>query len=213
MKTFRLTAAIRDEIIEDMISHRYLEECHEHIMHMKCFAEAVYEDIYSEKTRAEFEALPKGWLPESTMIKVIFGNSHAELNFNGLFETRYSNQEFSFLKDFDTKVYQPISKRLPDKDKGSWIKRYEANSSMAIEYDQLINDRKTIIAEMKDSKTKLGGVLNSFSSSGPLVESWPEIAPFLKKFIKEPAPLPAIPVESFNATFKLPITTENKIAA
>lgn len=201
MKPFRLTNNIRDAIIKDMIRHRFLKECTEHVTRRAQFAVKVYEDLYSTETRKQFDAIAKGWLPEKSSFIVVFAGNYTELNFNGSFDAHYNHKEYIFPDNMPV-----ICKPFMAKDTRGTQKIYGAREDLACEYAKLNGERDDIVISIKESTKKLKAVLANFGSTGPLVEMWPEIGPFLKPYAKEPPiSLPAIPVNLLNDTFKLPV--------
>lgn len=117
------------------------------------FADHVYETVFSAEDRRKMNALPPGWLYESSSFYARIGPRHVSLNMSG--DRRF-----------------PISCRM------STVVHYTAIDPLAIEYERIEN-RITEAQEKHDSAFhKLTGFLSRIKTVSELKRVYPELVPF-----------------------------------
>ena len=193
----RLTNDIRTSISEALLKHRFTEAVTAHAKEMATFAQEVYEDKYKKAQRAAMNALPDGWLYESSDITATFGTSFQRLNFNG--------SEYGELAKFNASYSDTVTFRVLAKDKGSCVSTYDAGHKMSSRFDVLKGKSQDLKTQITEARRQVGAALSSVTTIKRLIETWPEIEPFARKFEGEKSHLPALPTDALNAILDLPV--------
>ena len=68
--SIRLTNKMRQDIIQDLLTHRFREEIDALIEKQRAFADLLYMDIYPVTMRTEMESLDEGWLSITNYLTV-----------------------------------------------------------------------------------------------------------------------------------------------
>lgn len=198
--TVRLTANIREQIKRAALEHKFGPLALSFVDEMRVLAADAYDDIYSKKDQALMESLPDGWLPTTNAIDVKMGSGdrfYTSIRFNGTF----SSPVFRTLSE----IPEPVSKRTQSRHKWGCIKAYNDQDPLAIRF-QAISDKISAMDEkFREAEVSLGAALNSVTTLKRLIEVWPEVEPFTKKFTKAPAALPALPTQHLNTILDLPV--------
>lgn len=197
----RLTVYMRENIVRDLIQHRFSGQIDALIADQADFAKRVRADILGDDAK-KIARLPKGWVPEESDIGVRFGDDqrlYTRLSFSG-----------------DTEIYGPLSQaakngsrtavnaRLPASMAHGCAHAYSASHPLSIEWEKLTYRRENLKEEIKKAKALATATLAKFSTPKRLATEWPEVAPFLPAAATAHA-VPAIPVEVLNTTFDLPV--------
>ena len=193
----RLTNDIRAAICEALLKHRFTDAVTAHAKDMAAFALEVYEDKYKKAARAAMNSLPDGWLYESSDINVTLGASYQRLNFNG--------SEYGDLAKFNASYGDTVTFRVLAKDKGVCANVYDAGSNMASRYEKLRAKSQDLKTQITEARRQVGAALSSVTTVKRLIETWPEIEPFARKFEGEKSHLPALPTDALNAILDLPV--------
>lgn len=196
MASEKLTVAMRESIAREMIKHRFCKEAAKLVKERAALARAVYDDLYKAKDRKLIESLPKGWLPESSSIRVRFAESYEEIEFSG--------------HNYNFKAYllkpEPVLLPLAWKHRNSCVASYDAGHRLSIRHAELTAKTNELFKRIYEAEAQIDGALDSVTTTGKLREVWPEAAPFVAKYEKPASPkLPAIPVASLNAMLNLPV--------
>lgn len=210
MASVRLTNDLRETLLYKMLTHRFGEEIVQLVKDRAVFATKVYNDVYDETARRSMAKLPAGWLAEDRALKVKFGNDYSELHFDGRCiygdVLRCTPQKFRDAKSV-------VERRVAYNHHNGCAKVYSVREPLAIEFGQLRDRIKDIKAGIERAKGHTDPALKKFSTLQALVKEWPEIEPFAMPYIKSPpVPLPALPTQSLNELYKLPIVGKGAIA-
>jgi hypothetical protein len=197
-KSVRITVYMRDRIVNDMLKHRFGPEVEALIDARAAFAEAVYRDVYDDVTRAKMAKLPQGWLPERSSIGAQFGGGsrYDVIDFNG--HGLGSSAQLAEKRD------AILRRHIYRHQHGPW-KAYEPTDALAIRHAELDAARRDLETRISDAERKAKAAVDGASTTGRLVEMWPEAAPFVAAVAPSPVKLPAIPVDALNEMFRLPV--------
>ena len=178
----RLNQTMRDEIISRLIAHRFQATLDEHAKREFELAEAVYTATYNAKTRQEMCALPKGWLEESSEIRLTFGGSSSHTQFQ------------------DEKPRRFLSKHIRW---GDGNLAFPTTSPLTKEFHNLERDKEMLRVEIVDVKNQVRAQLAHFTTIKKLRKEWPQIEQFTQGLGTAPM-LPALPLRKLNEMLGLP---------
>lgn len=203
----KLTNNSREALINAVLRHRFETEVKELIAAKRDFAETVYNDVYTKAAREKMAALPDGWLPTSQSISIQFGDGsrYESMNFGGGVYGILSRISSS-AKPTDDRVFKTVISRHAH----GCAKVYAPDHKLSVRYSALKDREGDLKARVNAAESQAKAAINSVTTVGALVKSWPEIEPFTRKLTGVVARLPAIPISELNKTFKLPA---EKIAA
>jgi hypothetical protein len=194
----RLTKEIREAITKDLIKHRFEDTVKDVYAQRAALADAVYRDIYTKAQREQIEALPEGMLPSVDDLSVNFGTSYTNVYFSG-----YTYGDLTKVISADrTGCYR----RVWYKHKSGSVKVYDATHKLAIEYDRLQGVKADLEKEIDAARRASMGAMASVGTVKRLIEAWPEIAPFAKRFDAERPSLPMIQTDRLNDILGLPVS-------
>lgn len=171
-----------DKIVSRLLEHKFGEAFKKLKEREVKLAERVYNDVFSAAHRKLMAELPEGWLPARSHIVARFGGSQGRL-------------------DHGTPL------RVPNSKSDSWgtLKVYEATHALAEAYQELENDKATLKAERTRLSQEATGAITTARTMKRLLETWPEIEPFTRGLAKPVSLLPAIPIQTLNSSFGLPV--------
>lgn len=181
-KTVKLTNGIRESVLHQLLKHRFEKEEQELKAAQEQLALDAYDMLLPEALRKQLEALPEGFVPTNTEVRVKFGDTryYSHLNFpKGVSKrVRSADNSKTFLLEPDHPIY---------------IRHFELEA------------RESALKEAKDlARSQANAALNSVTTVAKLVSVWPEVAPFVQKYIDAPKPtLPALPIPSLNQMLNL----------
>lgn len=195
----KLTTSMREQIVKAVMVHRFGEIAKALVAERAAFALRVYEDVYSEADRRKMKALPEGWLPTEDDLNIQFGDgrNYTQLTFSG----SVWGEVATVLPEPLEKVWLPII----NTHRNGCAKAYEPAHSFVAEYIAIKDKTEALAVEIRSARRQAESATNTASTIGRLVEAWPEIEPFTKRFVPTPKQLPAIPTVELNALFKLPV--------
>lgn len=192
----RLTTAIREKIVADLLRHRFENDVVDYRDNMASLASAVYEDLYSESDRVLLDSMPEGWMPVEASIGVTFADSYTRLYFGG-----YLTGDMAAMSSYEA-VYRPFAA----KHRGGCVKTYEARHKLAIRAEKLSAQKDSLKEKISEAKRAANSALSSVATVKRLIEGWPEIAPFAAKYEGEKPALPALPTNILNNILDLPVS-------
>jgi len=172
----RLNQTMRDEIIKRLIAHRFQATLDEHTRREFELAEAVYSATYNGIIQEKMNGLPKGWLEESSEIRLTFGgrNSHAQFQ--------------------DEKPRRFLSEHMRW---GEGNLAFPATSPLTKQFHSLERDKELIRVEMTDVRNQVRAQLRHFTTIKKLRKEWPQIEQFTQGLGTTPM-LPALPLQKLN---------------
>lgn len=202
MTSTRLTTDIRELLTRDILSHRFTADVDNLIAAQVTFADKVYHDLFDAKTELQMLALPEGWLHNATDIGVQFGYVGGPHNFTRLYFNGYVTGKLSRLQ---SKSDEPkITKRVLASKIHGCAKVYDPSHRLAIEFDKIRHRTKSLRDAVETAERSVTTALNAVTTIKRLVETWPEVAEFAKKYDTEKPPLPALPTDHLNELLRLP---------
>ncbi|OJY66411.1 MULTISPECIES: Nmad5 family putative nucleotide modification protein [unclassified Rhizobium] len=194
----RLTKDIREAIAKDLIKHRFEDAVKNVYAQRAALADAVYRDIYTKTQREQIEALPDGMLPTVDDLSVNFGTSYTHVYFSG-----YSYGDLNKVVSADrTGSYR----RVYYKHKGGSVKVYDATHKLAVEYDRLSGVAADLVNEIDVARRSAIAAMASVGTIKRLIEAWPEVAPFARRFDVERPQLPMVQTDKLNKILDLPVS-------
>jgi hypothetical protein len=196
----KLTTYIRENLSKDLLKHRFGDAAASLVADRAAFALKVYNDIYSEADRKKMAALPEGWLGKDSDITVQFGDGrgYGKLEFSG---SVYGDVHAVLKEPVDTVYRLVIHQHLR-----GCAKAYERTHEFAAEYDALRERQKDLSTQISLARRQTEAALTKATTLKRLVDIWPEIEPFVEKYIDKPKPLPALPTNELNALLDLPVS-------
>lgn len=195
----RINKATAESIVLDILRHRYADDAQKFCRDYSRFAVKVYNEFYSHADRVKMNDLPKGWLPEHANISVQFGVSrnYETLQFNG----NQSGKIYYMLKG---KRDDDIFLRFKSKDGSRCCAQYDESHKLTQEFFTLRDRRQDLVNEIVSQEHQINAIISRYTTPSALVKAWPDILPFVQKYIEAPVLLPSVPVEELNAKLKLP---------
>lgn len=196
----KLTTYIRENLAKDLLKHRFGDAAASLVADRAAFALKVYNDLYSEAERKKMAALPDGWLGKDSDITVQFGDGsgYGKLEFSG---SVYGDVHAVLKTPVDTVYRLVIHQHLR-----GCAKAYERNHEFAAEYDALRERQKDLSTQISQARRQTEAALTKATTLKRLVDIWPEIEPFVEKYVDKPKPLPALPTNELNALLDLPVS-------
>jgi len=194
----RLTKEIREAIANDLVKHRFEAAIKELYEQRAALADAVYRDLYTKAQREQIEALAEGVVPMADEISVNFGTSYTHVYFSGY-------------------AYGDLNKVLPGsrstglrriyyKHMNGSAKVYDATHKLSIEYDRLSGVLADLVKDVDAARRAALGAMASVATIKRLIEAWPEVEPFARRFDVELPQLPMVQTEQLNKILDLPVS-------
>lgn len=180
----RLSNYIREQVLNAVLKHAF--EAREKALEAEKFAlgDAVYNDIYPEPLRKQMAALPDGFLPTDSDVKV-----------------QFEGQRF-------THVYFGERRRIAKSHEYNAARVYDAKHPLTARYDAWKKAQDDLDAEKSKAKSSAKAVLNSVPTVKKLIEVWPEVEQFARPFaVESPSRAIALPTRELNARLGLPPQT------
>lgn len=200
-----LNKVSRAKIVTALLEHKFAAPIVALTQQRAALAQAVYEDIYSTAQRQMMTALPSGWLPTESCVTVKFAASHARIHFDGSFNSTPSYSET--LRRLTPRTDGTHARLFAYQDsRGGLNKVYDANHSLAVRYAEIDGDARKLAEQIAQAEAVATQAVNRFNSVARLVDSWPEIAPFVPQSAGTVPNLPAMVAADLNAVFDLPVS-------
>lgn len=152
----RLTNWHKSQILNALDAHRVGPREEALRLKQEFFALRVYQDLYSEKVRAQMACMPPGFLPETESFKVSFGGKVTQLN-----------------------LAHPC--RFADKHKRLVWFVYPAPHPFSEEHMSLEGESEELDALCSCVRAQAKAALDSVTTVKKLLQLWPEVAPFVPK--------------------------------
>jgi hypothetical protein len=193
----KLTNDIRGAILRALLAHRFQAEYDAIARETAAFARRVYDYRFGADLKV-MAGLPEGWLLEVDAIPCAFDGRSARLNFSG------EHGAYAAIKRPDP-VLLPVT-----------CASTRAHRFVSLAHDhELTRDFNAVSAKWMAFKQSFSAAqrqadtaLSAASTIKRLVDVWPEVEPFARKYVTTKPQLPAIPTDALNATFRLPPETE-----
>ena len=204
MASVRLTVAMRENICRRLLRHRYSARVLDLIERQKVFAADVLADLWTPEERQLLDSLPAGWVPKVTHLGVKLGgqdSSYVSINLDGSYAI---TSGLSFVRP-EGHSYEHQSVRVPYNANNACIRRYDPNHPLAQRYELLSQERSRLSEEIARTKKIVEAQLEEYSTVQSLLKNWPEVEPFLGKYLTPPVRLPALPNQHLNELLDLPV--------
>lgn len=193
----RITKEIREAIAKDLVKHRFTDAVQAIYKKRADLADAVYRDLYKASEREQMAALPAGMLPEVDELSVRFGGSYTNVYFSGFM--------YGDLSKVASAARNGTNRRVFFKHKGTCAKDYDARHKLAIQHEEINGAAADLVKEVYAAHRAAIGAISKVGTIKRLIEVWPEVAPFARRFDTGPAQLPAIRTEHLNKILDLPV--------
>lgn len=194
----RLTKETREAIAKDLVKHRFAEAVQAVYRKRADLADAVYRDLYKASEREQMATLPAGMLPEVDDMGVRFGGVYTNVYFSGYI--------YGDLAKVATVDRNGSHRRVFFKHKGGCVKDYDARHKLAIQHEEVSGAAADLVKEVDAAHRAALGAISKVGTVKRLIEVWPEVAPFARRFDTGPAQLPMIRTEQLNKILDLPVS-------
>lgn len=184
VQSVRLTEDMRREIVSALLTHKLAKREADYAAGEYKIAQRVYQHVFSASDRRKMEELPKGWLPTVEYLRVKLGDDWRYFHFgpqpkNGRRESRLVTQKFS-----DDRAVV-----------------LEVRSDIGVAVRDYMEAGVALVKERQELETKARGVISNVTTTTRLAEVWPEVVPFIPKYV--PRLLPVVRRDELNAAFGL----------
>ena len=176
-----LTSSDRRVIVAELLLHRFEAEEKELKHRVSHLALAIYNDVYSARTRAAMAKLPKDWLPTRNNIEVQLAGQYEDL-------------AFITPMPFLAKHFHP--------NRGAFAV-YDAKHPFTQTWEGLDAAEAKLRQEKRTADLSARSFLQRFRDTKRLLAEWPEVRPYLPATPSTP-PLPSIPIKALNHALRLP---------
>lgn len=197
MTTVKLTKDIREQICRELLVHRYRKQVDALVSRGISIASNLYNILYSRKVQQRMHNQIEGWLAERCLIEV----SIPERRGGNLFTYHFNGAHLFYgilvgLKSPD----RPVEKRrFLGKHLNGVEVQLSLNNALAKKIEKWVDDETALKEEVQLSQRTIHAMLRSVTTVSKLAKTWPEVAPFLKKFEEGVAPqLPAVQTTQLN---------------
>lgn len=198
--TLRLTNYTRKQIALAILRHRFNDEIVALTADRAALADAVYNEVYSKPERERMASLPAGWLPECYSIRVQFGSSgrsYEVVPFSGVFYDETSK--------YRAAAVEQQTRRLLSRHVNGCVKVFTEDHPLSLTAVDLKSRLDDIASRASHASRQVDAALASVSTIGRLIEVWPEVEPFAKRFDTSPQKLPAVQTDKLNKLLDLPV--------
>jgi hypothetical protein len=180
MSEQRLSKSLREHIVEQLL-HKKFDAAEQALEAREAsLALEVYNDIYPSYVQEQMNALPEGWLAESTVLAVTFNGQYDR------FDLSKPGKRFLACTDSYT------------------AKRYECTHALTKVRDRIKRDGEALKQSRRELRSKLLGTLESFRTVKKLVAEWPEVIPYIPAWTPTQTTALAVPIATLNMPVGLP---------
>lgn len=200
MASVKLTGTMKDALRTDLMVHKFRDDIDALVGDYLKLADDVYRDIYPLADRQKMAVLPEGWLPTSKHLAVQFGSGsgYPHLSFSG--RTNMRNPLGKYASPGD-----PVELVVQSRHKNNCAKRYENDEALAVRYHELEKRRQALEAKVVAAENVAKHALaHTATTVAALIERWPEIEPFAKRFLDHKPQAVAVNMTDVNRLFDLP---------
>lgn len=188
MASVRLTEYMRDAIKDALLERAFGERDKALEAGKKKLADDIYKHLYPAPLLRKMKTLPNGFLPKD------------------------DDQRVKFAGDF-TRVCWGDQRIVASEYKGN-AQVFDANHPFTDRYRDLKAVESKLEGEKREARAKADAALKNATTVGKLIAIWPEVKPFVEKYVRKatPAPLPVVQTAVLNKTFDLPVPVVKKVA-
>lgn len=207
----RLTKAVREGILKDLLGYAFLDRTQAQIDAENDFGTEVFETVYAAHLDM-IKAAPDGFFSMDDDFKVYFDNDCQQLNLNTGFDYSIPSQ----WRDFGVKHRDNANRRMPSNARSNQaIKRFDHDHPLTVKFLTLKAAHDALEKEIAAAARTAKATLDSVSTIDKLVDVWPEARVFAEKYKvngEAKAILPAIPRRELNNALGLPPASEYRVA-
>lgn len=217
MAQTRLTVAIKDKIVKELIAHAFTERSNDIAEAERAFVLDVYDDYVATRTiryegskkdvplRDAIKALPYHWRTHKDHFRVEFAGDSQDLHTDkGLSEGFSPYADLVGVEKVQSKVLQ----FAPKHGVYTAVTQYAASAPLTKRFTKLREAREDLATEIKRAKISARATMDSVRTIDKLIEMWPEIESFSKPYLTQKsaaaAMLPVVQREALNASLGLP---------
>lgn len=178
--SIKLTEGLRIRISNSLMKDRFSANKATVVARVKRLAQACYEYRYDEAMRRKMNRLPTGWLFETCDMHVKFGSgedSYCSVRFDGETWADMLPDKRRSAKAMAREVTRRIPYQHVGGDRTIQLPR---EHSLTEEYDSIRLERQGIITAIENLEKEIASVLWSVTTTGKLIETWPEIEPVIR---------------------------------
>ena len=196
MASEKLTNMWRERICANILHRRFDDEGAALCRDAAALALRVYEDVFSGLAKKMAE-VPEGWLPTTSCCLVSFAGSVDQLHFNGHVNYGLSSPG---------QLLPSPTRRIPSSMVRTVWAVYAPETAIYQEHARIENEVETLRRRVQEAQGIAMGVLNSCSTTGRLLQKWPEAEPFIRVGVpKSPSTVPMLPIAQLNGMLGLPV--------
>lgn len=177
MASQKISAFVRDEIVKNVLAHKFVversavSEKQAEIDRLKETRNNLgYEMVYSEAIRKALEKSPKGWFPTVRQVRVMVEDE-------GVSEVKFGKERLVPYEDYSggySRVTAIVSSDHP---------YFQANKQVDKLKEELRDYQRTVGDEERLASAKVLAVINSVTTTGKLIEIWPEVQSFMPEMV------------------------------
>lgn len=158
MATIRLTRAMRRDIKQRVLEHRFNGPEQLLKTRQRKLGEVVYNDLYDAATRRAMAALPEGFLPTATKIEVNVDGDDIDVEWG-------ESRPVAAIHAYNYAANAP---------------RYEKSHPLSANLRELERESAALEDLRRKVAKEVSAVLNSASTLNKLLTTWPEVEPFTR---------------------------------
>lgn len=202
MASTRLTKDIRETLRKEILQHAFKERVNAQIDAERAFATEIFEARY-QKHLDMLATAPDGFFRHDHQFLVRFDDrTSASLSF---YDGLGSNELF---KEAGQENPAKFTRAMPWNAASNFVVETFADTAPeSKKFNRLKDAHMELIHELRNMRASIVKALSAVTTVNKLIESWPEIESFAKKFLDDgtkKASVPAIPRDVLNASLDLP---------
>lgn len=190
VKAVRLTNYMRDSIRVELLTRRFKDEREQLSKDWTKLGEDCYRDLYPPDVLRKMKALPGSFFPSVNDLTFKFGGDVKQLYWG---EDGTTSRRVSFDHSEDVAKVYPATHPLTDR-----FRELNARKAKRKEQEQQL-------------KAEINAILNSTSTVQALINKWPTVEPFARKYLQaaqKAAQLPVPVPEHLDKALDLPVTKD-----
>lgn len=190
MASVRLTEYMRDSIKDALLERAFGERDKAIAADELKLADDIYKHLYPAPLLRKMKALPNGFLPKD------------------------DDQRCKFGGDFERVSWGEPYRIVAAENRNNAVV-FDANHPFTDRYRDIKNRKAKLEEEKREARAKANAALKNATTVGKLLAIWPEVKPFVEKYLKKAttaAQLPVVQTAVLNKTFDLPVPPVKKVA-
>lgn len=202
----KLNLGMRYKITEQLVHRAYLDRATKNMAEQVAISADMYDLVYPRETRAKMEALPEGWLPKVDHLQVQYGTGNTYCYFAQQ-RIRVARDGWHVNYGSEENPAPTVHRVVLARHRTGTVLALEATHPMAERLTAHKSEQADIGAGIIDLASATMRTMNQFSTVASLVKAWPEIEPFVSKYLAAPERvyLPAPLLRDLNKRLDLPV--------